>query len=72
MVKFVNGWLFANRFLNSGKIVPCAIPLDAIVEIVEYNNDRTTLVMDYDGQMVEIDAHIIDVLGTLQKYLLSN
>lgn len=71
-MKIINGWIFCNRYLHSGKLVPCAIPLDIVCEIVEYNNDRTAIVISHDGQMFEIDANIIEVLGTLQKYLIDH
>lgn len=71
-MKIINGWIFCNRYLHSGKLVPCTIPLYIVCEIVEYNNDRTAIVISHDGQMFEIDANIIEVLGTLQKYLLDH
>lgn len=71
-MKIINGWIFCNRYLSSGKLVACAIPLDIVHEIVEYHNGHTAIVMDFDGQMVETDVNIIDALGTLQKYLLDH
>ena len=71
-MKIINGWIFCNRYLKSGKLTPCAVPLDIVCEIIEYNNDHTAIIIDHDGQMFEIDANIIEVLRTKKKYLMEH
>lgn len=67
-MKIINEWIFCNRYTSSGKLVPCAIKLNAISEIAEYDNGCALFIIDND-YMFETNVDIIDALNTLEKYL---
>lgn len=71
-MEIINGWIFCNKYTNSGKRVLSAISLNAITEIAEHDNGHALIIMNYDNGIIETDANIVDALDELTKYLTNN
>lgn len=71
-MKIINGWVFCNRYTNSGKLTSSVISLNAITEIVENHNGNALIIMDNDNGIIETDATMVVALDELTKYLTNN
>ena len=71
-MKIINGWIFCNRYTNSGKRVLSAISLNTVTEIVENHNGYALIIMNHDDGIIETDVNIVDALDELTKYLTNN
>lgn len=71
-MQIINGWVFCNRYTNSGKLTSSVISLDAITEIVENHDGHALIIMDHDDGIIETDTNMVDALDELTKYLTNN